>query len=247
MDAESLRRRVDELAWHHSIDLGHGIVTPASRGMAERQRGVPFPDVRGKAVLDVGAWDGWFAFEAERRGAARVLATDSYCWSSAGPGTRAGFDLAREALGSAVEALEVDVMDLSPDRVGVFDVVLCLGVLYHMRDPLGALERVASVTGDVLVLETAVDQIHQRDPVLSFYPTDELEGDAGNWFAPNPAALLAMLRTVGLTGEVVAWTPRSWLGRCRRELVRRVPLPRRLAAPWRRDRVVVHASKLSIG
>ena len=69
-----------------------------------------------------------------------------YSWHGAGWGTKAGFTLAREALGSRVEDIDIDVMDLSPERVGTFDVVLFLGVLYHLRHPFLALERVASVT-----------------------------------------------------------------------------------------------------
>ena len=72
-------------------------------------------------------------------------------------GTKAGFELARKALDSKVEDLSIDVLDLSPERIGKFDLVLILGVLYHMRHPLLALERVASVTKDQLVLETHVD------------------------------------------------------------------------------------------
>ncbi len=105
-------------------------------------------DLSGRSVLDIGAWDGVFTFEAERRGASRVLATDSYCWSGAGWGTKEGFLTASRILGSRADDLEIDVMDLSPDRVGTFDLVLFVGVLYHLRHPLLALERVASVTGD---------------------------------------------------------------------------------------------------
>jgi len=74
--------------------------------------------LEGRTVLDVGAWDGFFSFEAERRGAARVLAVDSYCWGGEGPGTKDGFNLARRALGSRVEDREVEVLDLSPETAG---------------------------------------------------------------------------------------------------------------------------------
>jgi tRNA (mo5U34)-methyltransferase len=115
--------------------------------------------LEGRTVLDVGAWDGFFSFEAERRGASRVVATDHYSWHGLGWGTgdgKAGFELARTALGSRVEDVDIDVMDLSPERVGTFDVVLFLGVLYHLRHPLLALERIASVADDLLVAETVV-------------------------------------------------------------------------------------------
>lgn len=65
-------------------------------------------------------------FEAEKRGAARVLATDYFCWGGPGWGTRAGFDLAHRLLNSKVEAKEIDIPDISPETVGVFDIVLFL-------------------------------------------------------------------------------------------------------------------------
>jgi tRNA (mo5U34)-methyltransferase len=107
-------------------------------------------DLSGKAVLDIGAWDGFFSFEAERRGASRVLATDSFCWDGGGWGSKAGFELARHALKSHVEDKWIVVEDLSPETVGVFDVVFFLDVLYHMRHTLLVLERVASVTSGLL-------------------------------------------------------------------------------------------------
>jgi len=155
VDVEWLRTEVSRISWFHSIPLGHGIVTPGVDRSAERLATMKLPeDLRGKTVLDVGAWDGFFSFEAERRGASRVLATDSYCWSGEGWGSKAGFDLARTALGSQVEDKEIDVLELSSEAVGPFDIVLFLGVLYHMRHPLLALERVASVTRERLILDT---------------------------------------------------------------------------------------------
>jgi len=148
-------------------------------------------------VLDIGGWDGYFAFEAERRGASRVLATDSYSWDGGGWGTQAGFQLARRVLDSRVGDLKIDVLDLSPERVGVFDLTLFLGVLYHMRHPLLALERVASVTGKMLILDTHVDLLHHARPMMAFYPERELNDDPTNWWGPNPAAVEAMLQTVG--------------------------------------------------
>ncbi len=92
---DEFRRRAEAIRWYHTIDLGHGIVT---RGMNDtptclKRIGLP-EDLRGKSVLDIGVWDGASALEAERRGAERVLATDHYCGSGLGWGTRAGFDLA---------------------------------------------------------------------------------------------------------------------------------------------------------
>src|SRR5262245_51325353 len=142
---KSLEEQVAALNWWHKIDLGHGIVTPGPDPTPARLPELQIPhDLTGLSVLDIGAWDGFFSFEAERRGARRVLATDSFCWGQGGWGTKAAFELARRALGSRVEDLDIDPLDLSPDRLGTFDLVLFIGVLYHMRHPLLALERVFS-------------------------------------------------------------------------------------------------------
>lgn len=148
-------------------------------------------------MLDIGAWDGAYSFMAERRGAKRVLATDSVVWSGVWKTGNAGFTLARRVLKSQVEDMTIDVMDLSPSHPGVFDVVLFLGVLYHLRHPLLALERIFSVVGKQLILETHIDLADLTRPAMAFYPGAELAGDPTNWWGPNPLAVEAMLRSVG--------------------------------------------------
>lgn len=225
------------------MDLGHGIVT---RGESDNRRmlqrlGLP-SSLHGLSVLDIGAWDGFFSFESELRGAHRVLATDHFCWSGPGWGTRAGFDLARRALGSKVEDLDIDVMDITPQRVGTFDLVLFLGVLYHLRHPLLALERVYSVTARQLILETHVDMLHCSRPACAFYPEDEQDRDPTNWFGPNPAAVIAMLRDVGFRRVELHWAPHRLPLRLLRE-VRYLVLDRQRRPVRAIDqaRLVVHA------
>lgn len=182
------------------MDLGHGIVTEGDDDSARKLGRIRLPErLDGLSVLDIGAWDGFFSFEAERRGASRVLAADSYCWSGKDGCTKDGFNLARRALRSRVEDVEIEVLDLAPERVGTFDLVLFLGVLYHMKFPHVALERVASVTQDRLILETHVDLLHMRRAAMAIYPDRELDGDPTNWCGPNLAALEWMLRDVGFT------------------------------------------------
>jgi tRNA (mo5U34)-methyltransferase len=125
-----------------------------------------------------------------------VVALDKAVWDVPEIGKR-GFEFAHAALGSKVEDIELEVLDITPDRVGAFDLVLFLGVLYHMAHPLLALERVASVTKTHLILETHVDMGESDRPVLAFYPEDECAGDGSNWFGPNRAAVEAMLWVVG--------------------------------------------------
>src|SRR4026209_289227 len=102
MNRDELQRRANALRWYHTIDLGQGVVTRAAATTPERLPRVQLPeDLSGRSVLDIGAWDGFFSFEAERRGAARVVATDYYAWHGVGWGTgegKAAFHLAREVL-----------------------------------------------------------------------------------------------------------------------------------------------------
>jgi tRNA (mo5U34)-methyltransferase len=209
METSTIRDEVARIRWRHPIDLGNGLVTPGDDPAPLRLMGLGLPErLDGLSVLDVGAWDGFFSFEAERRGAERVVATDWFCWGGPGWGTKEGFDLARRALGSSVEDVEIDVPDLSPEAVGTHDIVLFLGVLYHLRDPLLALERVASVTRGTLVVETLVDMLSTRRPAAAFYPGTDLNRDPTNWWGPNVAAVVGMLRAVGFREvEVTYRTP----------------------------------------
>jgi tRNA (mo5U34)-methyltransferase len=199
-DRRALAAEVASIEWFHRIDLGHGLVTPGASDPGRvllPRLGLP-ERLDGRSVLDVGAWDGFFSFEAERRGAARVVATDSFSWSGGGWGSKAGFELARQALGSHVEGVDVDVMDLSP-ALGTFDLVLFLGVLYHLRDPIGAIERVAAVTASQLVLETEVRFDWVPWPAARVFLGRELNDDPTNVFAFNARALSRLLSDVGFT------------------------------------------------
>jgi tRNA (mo5U34)-methyltransferase len=200
---DELKQAVAGINWWHRIDLGQGVVTPGHDDSPAKLGAIRMPaDLHGKSVLDLGASDGFFSFEAERRGAARVVAADPYYknWPGGwgGHGTRAGFDFAREVLASRAEMRDLDCMDLSPETAGgTFDLVLFLGVLYHLKHPLLGLEHVASVTAGQLILETHADFMEMSEPLMAYYPDRELNNDPTNWWGPNPAAVEAMLRTVG--------------------------------------------------
>ena len=198
MNTEELQAEVAKIKWWHRMDLGHGIVTPGIGDTPAMLARLDFPkSLRGKTVLDIGAWDGFYSFEAERRGANRVVAVDSFVWQGQGGGSKAGFELAHRVLNSKVEDRELEVLDVSPETVGIFDVVLFLGILYHMRHPLLALEKVFSVTREMVILETHVDLRTCSWPAMRFYPAGELGGDGSNWWGPNPAAVETMLQVVG--------------------------------------------------
>jgi len=238
-----LAAKAEAIRWYHTIDLGGGVVTRGIDDSPLRLARLDLPQsLAGSTVLDIGAWDGFFSFEAERRDASRVVATDYFSWHGEGWGSKAGFELARRALGSRVEDLDIDVMDLSPERVGQFDVVFFLGVLYHLRHPLLALERIASVTRKLLILETVVDMVGIRRPAVAFYPGRELNNDPTNWWAPNVPALHAMLQDVGFT-EVRTVTPEpSAIYRAARAVSHRLRGRNSLAEAFRQDRAVVHAT-----
>jgi tRNA (mo5U34)-methyltransferase len=242
--SDDLPERVAALPWYHQIELAPGVRTPGVNdpSLSLARLGLP-EDLSGRTVLDIGAWDGAWSFEAERRGAKRVLATDSYSWTGAGWGSKESFELAREALGSSVEDRTIDVFDLSPESVGTFDLVLFLGVLYHLKDPIGALERVASVADDMAIVETEVDLMLLRRPAAAFYPATELNADPTNWWGPNPAAVAGALRAVGFSRVTVAWKrplPARFAGWVRHL---RGPERRPLLDAVNRHRAVFHAWK----
>lgn len=250
---ETLRARIASVPfWFHSIELAPGVVTPGAKTEQELARQLELldlPEIAGKSVLDIGAWDGFFSFEAERRGASRVVALDHFVWSlqlepggvpspndpgawqpSTLPGKR-GFDLAREALRSEVEELVTDFMTADPGDIGTFDVVFYLGVLYHIKDPLGALTRLAQVTREVAVIETQAIVVPGFDhlALCEFYETSGLKNDPTNWWAPNLSALESLCRAAGFARVETKSGPRLSLR----------------YTPWRahRTRIVVHAHK----
>src|SRR5215813_2598194 len=144
-------QRIHAIEWYHAIEVAPGIITPGRYDPKPLLDAMGFPaDLSGKSVLDIGAYDGFFTFEAERRGAERVVALDRH------PASHKGFALAHELLGSKAEYVEGSVYDLSPDIHGTFDVVFFLGVLYHLRHPLLALEKIHSVCREMLFVESHV-------------------------------------------------------------------------------------------
>ena len=177
------------------MELPDGRVIPGFQSLdGSRHRLAQFPvpsDLRGKRALDIGAWDGWFSFELERRGA-RVMAVDSMAVER--------FRIARDLLGSQAEYRIADVCRLSPAEIGYFDIVLFLGVLYHLKHPMLALERVCELATDMVCVESFViddGADPAAKPLMEFYETTELCGQFDNWVGPNTACLLAMCRSAG--------------------------------------------------
>jgi tRNA (mo5U34)-methyltransferase len=232
-DRETLAQKVTQIPWFHSVDLGHGIVTPGTKSPAiHRAECAAFFDpvkLAGRSVIDIGAWNGAYSFEAKRRGAARVLATDHYAWNHPVLRGREGFDLACSALNADLEVEDIDIPALTRGSVGTFDVVLFLGVFYHLFDPIAALQQVAQLAREVLIVETHTDALEFRRPAMIMYPGEELDNDGTNWWGPNPACMVALLRQCGFAKVDAAWTNigyRSVYHAWRTDALRRCPDPR---------------------
>jgi tRNA (mo5U34)-methyltransferase len=213
-----LRARVAGVPlWYHTLDLPGGIVTPGwfdLRGLVDT---FPWPDVRGKRCLDVGTYDGFLAWEMERRGAAEVVAVDipdhhDWDWPAgararggaelarlAGPEKGRGFKLAHEALGSKVVRVERSVYHLDPEELGTFDVVVCGSLMLHLRDPVRALEAIRRVCGgDFMSLEEVslgMTLRHRNRPVAEMRFDDEL----CQWWVVNLAGHRRMVEAAGFS------------------------------------------------
>lgn len=212
MDKETVLRKISQVPfWWHRIEVGYGIVTPGHHGDIHHPTGdknllenMQLPkDLRKKSVLDIGAWDGFYSFEAEKRGASPVLAIDNFYRGKEGKTGIQGFETAKEILNSKVEFKKASVYDLNPEEFGTFDIVLCLGVLYHLRHPLLGLEKIYSVAKDMLILETHYDPYHLGKPLGVFYENNETNDDASNWWGFNEAGVLALLRAAGFRNPEV--------------------------------------------
>ena len=203
---EDWHQRLAKQGWWHSFELPDGTqIEGVNTLAAQKARIAQFPipaDLRGKRALDIGAWDGWFTFELERRGA-EVVAIDR--WDNP------RFREMHAALGSRAEYRQMNVYDLHPAKLGRFDVVLFLGVLYHLKHPLLALERVCSVTSDLAAVESFAlterflpgVQVEEQS-LLRFFERDEFGGQFDNWFAPTPRCLVEMCRTAGFARAELA-------------------------------------------
>ncbi|HKQ75028.1 MAG TPA: DUF1698 domain-containing protein [Blastocatellia bacterium] len=191
--------------WWHSIDLGGGRITPGARKIDELRDiyacfELPI-DLTGKRALDIGCRDGFFSFEAERHGA-EVVAVD--CWR---PET---FFEAHSALNSRVEFREMSVYEITREKLGGFDIVFFLGVIYHLQHPLLALQRVCEVTSDIALIEShVIDNILDTSrPVMEYYENEELGGQYDNWWGPNTDCLVGMSRTAGfVSADVIRREP----------------------------------------
>jgi tRNA (mo5U34)-methyltransferase len=198
--------------WWHTLELAPGIRTPGQTpesAQAIRMAAIP-ADLSGKSVLDIGCWDGYFAFECEKRGAARVLAVDSgqqrdFVRDRYGIDLAVGqgFELAKRALASDVEYRQVDFFDIQGEQ---FDVVLFLGVLYHTKHPLLALEHLRALTRETVVIESHYVPDEAGEAYMRFYASDDLNQDPTNWWGPTIPCIERMCAVAGFDRPEVVQT-----------------------------------------
>jgi tRNA (mo5U34)-methyltransferase len=206
--AADLQAEVERYPWYHTLELGDGVVTKAMfdhRSVLDRY---PVPgDLSELRCLDVGTMDGFWAFEMERRGAASVTAIDlddpeALDWPAS---LRVGHDktldetkaerfaLAKRALGSKAERVTMSVYELGP-QLGTFDFVFCGDLLIHLRDPVGAVERIRSVCTGSAVIANNIKRfrLHEGRPLA------ELDGvEQFVWWHTNLEGLVRMVRAGG--------------------------------------------------
>lgn len=190
--------------WRHRIELPCEVTTPGWADTSTLLANLNLPlDLTGKTVLDVGCSDGLFSFECERRGAKRVLAIDN--WSATGLPSDNGFKTAHALIESRVEYLRADLFDITPEEHGRFDLILFLGVLYHLRHPLLGLERIAQLCNEQLIVETLISP-PSNGPYMQFSEWDEYNQDHTNWWVPSLDCVVAMLRSCGFSDAKPVWT-----------------------------------------
>lgn len=212
--------------WHQRWEVVPGVFTPGGNSVSDILGAVSLPGrLDGLRVLDVGAWNGCFSFECERRGAADVVA-----YSLEHP-EESGFARLKSFLGSKVRYVQGSVYDLDPCRLGKFDLILFFGVFYHLRYPLLAVDRLRTVSAGPVLVETHVlpdklflrgsrswlgrlmrfSHVFSRTPIWRQYAPFELHPeDRSNWFGPNIQAVIESFESGGfVTRHLCSWADRA--------------------------------------
>jgi tRNA (mo5U34)-methyltransferase len=213
MTREEILSKLTELQpWFHRIDLGNGVFTKTTSVMGEPvdhpvgvwhtiKKCLP-DDLTGKSVVDVGCNAGFYAIEAKRRGANRVLGVD---------GQRQHIRQAvfvRQLLGLDIEYRRLNVYELTRRAIGEFDITLALGLIYHLKHLVLALENLYAVTRELLIVETAImppgrtpesfnHHLGRLVPLAYLDNPPEAKEQVFNWFLPSIEALTALLRNAG--------------------------------------------------
>jgi tRNA (mo5U34)-methyltransferase len=230
-------RIAEEPYWFHRMELPGGILTPGwSNPRVDKlpHYGLPV-DMTGMRVLDIGNAEGFFSFEAEKRGAAEVVGIENY------PPMARKFEICRAALGSRARTYMTNVYDLNPGTFGTFDLVMFYGVFYHLRHPILALQKIASVCTGTILMQTATCENTSDKPMAEFHPFGLKSGPPENpsydptcfWF-PNIACCIAMLQHVGFQNveQLAKDTPVGGVFRAQATVRQKGAPPDEMKAPW---------------
>ncbi len=201
-----MQAKIDDIFWYHDFDFGNGLRAQSHiqnvetirliwRFIEQQLDGIDF---RHKSVLEVGAWDGYWSFHAERKGAGSVLASDDATqnWSDG-----RGLPLAKELLGSRVEIRQdLSIYDLSTLN-RTFDIVLCLGVFYHLRDPFYGLTQIRRCChpGSVVLFEGELGWTGMHVNEVRYFYNNWLE------FLPSLSALEGLLKSAYFHVQSHVW------------------------------------------
>lgn len=173
--------------WHHSFEIFPGVRTKGNYDPAGLLAKINFPDdLAGQSVLDIGASDGYFSLEAKKRGA------DVTCVDYR-PKDGHGFHIMEKLSGYAFEYLHANLFELDISRLGRFDHVIFMGVLYHLPDMMRGLAIVRSLSKKLMYLESHCS--HELSPdvaVARYYRANDLNNDITNFWSPNPRCIVDM-------------------------------------------------------
>lgn len=192
MDKKDLEK-MNSMKWYHRIRFPDGTITPGNKWdqlWDPLKQEMEKIDFAGKKVLEIGCWDGMWSFEAEKLGASEVWATDLVCQRSFSKQKFETLEFAKKHLNSQVKCKEVSIYELDEHFSEEFDVVICFGVLYHLRYPQLGVAKIRNVLKDngLVLLETAV-VLDTKDTVIQTDYKKINPQDVSTWNAFSEAAL----------------------------------------------------------
>jgi tRNA (mo5U34)-methyltransferase len=193
---------LSSMKWFHSFKFDDGEEINGAipyKTLKDREKYLDLVDFSNKSILDIGCWDGYYSAYASKRGASYVTGIDIGPWGNDTWQNKFDYVMGKTGCNNVCRH-NLSVYDASGPKLSIpFDIVMFMGVLYHLKHPLLALENVRKVTGKTLILETHVSCSELNYPAMKFYPGTELNNDASNWWSPNIQCLEDMLRCVGFT------------------------------------------------
>tara|TARA_B100000676_G_C18041979_1_gene825495 strand:- start:753 stop:1502 length:750 start_codon:yes stop_codon:yes gene_type:complete len=209
--------------WWHIIELDDEISTPGMSPSIKEKASywkLDKVDFKDRSVLDIGTWDGGFSFYADKHGASDITSIDLWGAKDGGMelgedlllsstldaqwGSRACFEFAAKVLNSKAKPQVMNVYDVCPEKLKKFDIVMFFGVLYHLRHPMLALEKIRTVVkdGGTLLLETLISppvfMAGDNDCLMQFFPGG-LNGDPTTFCAPTTKCLTHLLNSAGFS------------------------------------------------